>query len=68
MVKKELIETFLIIIIAFLFCFPLFMVYSIQQDKINNIENDVLQIKQEIYTLRLDLQTQIHNENQQGNK
>lgn len=68
MIKKESIETLLIIIIAFLFCLPLFVVYSVQQNKINNIESDVLEIKQEIYTLKLDMLTQAHNENQQGTK
>jgi hypothetical protein len=37
------------------------MVYSIQQDKINNIEKDVLDIKKELYTIRLELLTMIEN-------
>ena len=63
MEKRDIIETILILIIAFLFCFPLFLVYSVQQDKINNIEKDVTEIKKEIYTIRLDLLTRLGNGN-----
>lgn len=64
MEKKDIIETVLILIIAFLFCFPLFLVYSVQQDKINNIERDVTEIKKEIYTMRLDMLTKLKNVNE----
>ena len=55
MQNRNLIEAVLILVIAFLFCFPLFLVYSTQQEKINTIENDLLEIKKELYTIRLYL-------------
>jgi len=63
MVKKDIIETILIVIIAFLFCFPLFLIYSIQQDKINNIEKDVTEIKKELYSVQLNLLTKLDGAN-----
>lgn len=63
MVKKDIVETILIVIIAFLFCFPLFLIYSVQQDKINNIEKDVTSIKKELYSIQLNLLTRLNEEN-----
>jgi len=68
MAKKEAIEMFLILIIAVLFCFPLFLVYNVQKDKVDNIEKEVLGIKEEIYTLKLDIINLSHNENVPENK
>lgn len=57
MIKEDLIEVILILLIAILFCLPLFIVYNFQQTKVDNIEKDVTEIKKEIYNLRLDMLT-----------
>ncbi len=55
--KEDLIEIILILLIAILFCLPLFIVYNFQQTKVDNIEKDVTEIKKELYNLRLDILT-----------